>query len=135
MEKEKKNVSKNVTVCPVCGRFTKKAAVDRHSAALAELHSQIQKEITKRKETESDLIIVNNNLERSVNETTRLQMKISSHDAEVAKLNKIIDDQAKHITDLTNEVEAWKAKAQQQEEMIDKLQSATWWQRLFGIQP
>lgn len=131
MEQEKKNVY----VCPVCGRFTKKAAVERYSADLAELNSQTQKEITKRKEAESELTIVKNNLERSVQENTRLQTKISNHDAEVAKLHKTIDDQAKHITYLTHEVEAWKAKAQQLEETVEKLHSVTWWQRLFGILP
>lgn len=139
MKEEKKNMSKNmsknVTVCPVCGRFAKKAAVDKHLAALAELRAQIQNETTKRKQAESDSIIVKNNLEHAVRENTRLQMEIGRHDAEVSKLHKIIDDQARFITSLTHEVEAWKAKARQQEETIDKFQSATWWQRLFRIQP
>ena len=139
MEKERKNtsknMSKNVAVCPVCGRFAKKAAVEKHNAALAELRAQIQNETMKRKEAEADLIIVKNNLERAVRENTRLQAKIGEHNAEVAKLHKTIEDQSKYINDLARRIEMWESKAQQQEEMIEKLQSATWWQRLFKIQP
>lgn len=152
MEQEKKNVY----ACPVCGRFTKKAAVDRYHKMLsdladdidankrtieglqkqnAELHDYSEKETTIREAAEAELTIVKNNLERSVQENTRLQTKISNHDAEVAKLHKTIDDQAKHITYLTHEVEAWKAKAQQLEETVEKLHSVTWWQRLLGILP
>lgn len=152
MEQEKKNVY----ACPVCGRFTKKAAVDRYHKMLsdladniaeskktidglimenADLRDKIQKQKTLRMGAESELTIVRNNLERSVQENTRLQTKISNHDAEVAKLHKTIDDQAKHITYLTHEVEAWKAKAQQLEETVEKLHSVTWWQRLLGILP
>lgn len=152
MEQEKKNVY----VCPVCGRFTKKAAVDKYNKMLstlsgdltelhdtvdnlekenAELNDQIQKETTMRMGAESELTIVKNNLERSVNENTRLQTKISNHDAEVVKLRKTIDDQAKHITGLGAEVSMAKADAERKQEVIEKLYARSLWQRILNIIP
>ena len=117
MEKQRKNLTK----CPVCGRFITAERVKSHNQVIDSLRHEIDD--------------VKRNYERSQAEVARLQKTIGQHDQTVSALHKTISDQAKHINGLNGEVEMYKHDAQRRGETIDKLLARSWWQRLRNIMP
>ena len=128
-------MSNKKNLCHVCWRFASKAAIDKYNAMLSRLVEDIDTFHQERDELQTQNAVLTSNSSKMTAENVRLQETIGKHDAEVNKLNKTIADQAKHITCLMREMEAWKDKAEHFEDEILKLYGRSWWQRLLNMIP